>query len=182
MSEEEFGDSVNTDFATVVADGAYAHFLDGFISLLFYQIRTYPVENSLKDLKINRKKEIIADIRISTNQLKKLVYDLDSGLALKSTMTLSNSKSGYITRSAQINSEFVGEQFWKSGTFSDAEMQNIQNNLLSKNFEKLSENGKEKYMAILFEAFLERSDEIRELVDKDLEEQSVKKNEPPKSK
>lgn len=42
MTKEPIDVERSPDFATVVADGAYAHFLEGFVSLLFYLDKVFP--------------------------------------------------------------------------------------------------------------------------------------------
>lgn len=166
MSDDETIETMlNSNFPIIAADGVHTHFLDGFVSLLFYTTRTIPDEDGDK-LKVLNKKEMIADIRLSVNKTKKLVTDLDSGLDLLPLATVwgdvdyfSGKNEGKKDSEELHNVEVDGEEM-------DAKIAVS----IIQEFDKLSKENKGKCMKIVYQAINSKASEIREVIQADQEE------------
>jgi hypothetical protein len=77
------------EFATVVADGVIAHFLEGFASLLFYLDKVRPIYGDDVDRKkFQTERQTLFDVRLPINALKRLKKDLDQGLRMYTATSL----------------------------------------------------------------------------------------------
>jgi hypothetical protein len=69
------------DFVTVVIDGAYVHFYEGFLSLLFFRDKEFPSHGKNGDVTKTRvKREILHEVRMAIPIAKTITKDLDEGL------------------------------------------------------------------------------------------------------
>lgn len=75
-------DPTEDDFVTVVADGAYLHFQEGFVSMLFFQDKTFPSHNA-KDGNMTKKRTkrgLLHEVRLSIFSANILKQQLSEGL------------------------------------------------------------------------------------------------------
>lgn len=156
---------MNNDFATVVADGSYTRFLDGFVSMLFYQERVYPTKNNDGDVEMPKNNEVIADIRLSIKQVRKLVNELKYGLELYPILALMtddvNFTSGVKPFAKETKKHEEEETDWLP---TKEEFELLRSNVILGALDNLTDEGKEKYNSKLVEIMLEHVDELREIV------------------
>src|SRR5215213_6696017 len=88
MNDNEDGNI--EDFPTVIADGVNTHFMEGFVSMLFYQDKVFPhYQNKNETIqKITTERNTLFDVRLSINVLKTLLKDLDDGFKLYRSVSL----------------------------------------------------------------------------------------------
>lgn len=154
-------------FATVVSDGAYCHFLDDFISLIFYQTRVFPKNIVNGETDVKKKVEVLADVRLSRKAVKKLVEDLKDGLDMHPVFQLMQGKSDFFT--GLISGEDKGDNKVKDLKLSDEEIDNIKNNVLVDIKEELTKEGEKEYNNTLIKILLDHADVFHEIVRKDKE-------------
>src|SRR5438105_11635655 len=148
------------DYATVVSDGAYVHYLDGFVSLLFFRDTAFPTLNENGLLAKQRKsREILHEVRLSINAAKSLGENIENGM------------SGYIA--AQY--EATRADVWNYPQFERSEETapgiGSQNDLLmnaySKLWQRTNREGRRLIRAKLHEVYIqfvhEHMQEIREI-------------------
>lgn len=80
LEENDIIDYINDNYPIMVADGAYAYFLDDYVSL-YYQNRILPPKRINKTTKeTSGKREILGEIRISNTSMNKLLNELNKGI------------------------------------------------------------------------------------------------------
>jgi hypothetical protein len=172
MMPDDDQQKVFDDFATVVADGAYVHMHEGFVSLLFYQDRTIPIEDKNGKVSLPTRKETIADIRLSINALKQLMQDVDRGLKLYPAVGLFMKNINFVIDS--VDEESVDKKLHRS-TLSDEDVERLRSNVILVSNDELSDEGKEEYAKWVVKIVLDHFDELREIIRKDKEKQEAKK-------
>jgi len=168
LSEKPDIDNNGTDknFAILAVDGAYHHFLDGFVSLLFYQIITTPDHDRSK-VKFKTRRETVADLRIPINSLKKFMKELEEGLEYYPIHGLVNDNINYVVGSNM--KEESNDELNKTLDISDNE---VEMNLLRSIAEaqsKLSPEGRARFEALYKQLIRVHIDEFREIIHQDEE-------------
>lgn len=170
MSDSEISDDFSEqNFPIITADGAYSHFLEGFVSLLFYQVRVTPKDHADNKIMMQKKREYIADIRMSVDSLKRLMEDLDGGLKLYPIIGLMQNKTDFFT--GGDNARNISESKTVSNTtLSDKEEDNLRKNLILETGKNLSKKGREKYEEEIVNILTENVDRLREIARNDKKE------------
>lgn len=152
MSEED------TPFPILSADGAYVHFLEGFASLVFFQLREIYNEKE-NGSEVKRKKEILADIRIPISLLRRLSAQIQDGLEMIPTFALMQTTGldYYSNRNIPKNEteEYISE------SVSKLEIKIEDSNAGTYN---LTDEGKEKLKQIILHLTQQYHDEVREVI------------------
>src|SRR5215212_11044599 len=89
MSEDT--EESNVPFPTLVADGVHTHFMEGFVAMLFYQDKVYPVYQSGKTeskTKFRTQRYTLFDVRLSIESLKQLTGQLEEGVQFYNSLPL----------------------------------------------------------------------------------------------
>ncbi len=159
-------------FATVVADGTYCHFLDDFISLIFYQNRVFPKSIKGGEADIKKKEEILADVRLSRRAVKQLIDDLKGGLEMHPIFHLTQNKTDFFTGLVSGNEEEYEKL--KDLKLSKEEMDNLKNNVLVDLQETLSKEGQKEYNNAIIKIILDHVDVLHEIIRKDKQKQEMK--------
>ena len=165
---EDYDNSNDTDsFATVVTDGAMVHFLEGFVSLLFYQDRVYPKQKNDGSFSMPKKRETIADVRLSINNLKKLMADVQDGIKSYPVLSLISGTNDVDFFTGLKNSQKTkDDEELVDADFDDEETERIKANSIIQTMEELTDEGKEKYTNEVVEILLENYDRLREIARK----------------
>ncbi|CUR52526.1 protein of unknown function [Nitrosotalea devaniterrae] len=170
------------NFPTVVADGAYCHFLEDFISLIFYQTRVFPrLEKDGKTAIAPKRREILADIRFSREALRKLMNEIEQGLELYPAYTLMKGKDGFLTGLDPMNTLSKDSTISKL-SLTKAEFDHLKNNILVDMSTQLTKEGEKVYNDLLIKIIFEHEDELREIVRKYEKKPTVRKERNVKSK
>ena len=152
MSEE------SDQFPIISADGAYVHFLEGFASLAFFQVREMYNEQQ-NGSEVKREKEILADIRIPISLLRRLSTQIQDGLEMIPTFALMQ-KTGldyYSNKDIPKNEtvEYVSDSVSQLEIkIDDSEADNY----------NLTDEGKEKLKQIILRLTQQYHDEVREII------------------
>lgn len=168
MSEKPDIDTNGTDknFAILAVDGAYHHFLDGFVSLLFYQIITTPDHDRSK-VKFKTRRETVVDLRIPINSLKKFMKELEEGLEYYPIHGLIHDNINYVVGSNM--EEESNDELNKTLDVSDYEVEMNLVRAITEAQSKLSSEGKLKFGALYQQLFRLHIDEFREIIRQDEE-------------
>jgi hypothetical protein len=75
------------DYETVVVDGAYIHYYEGFLSLLFFRDKEFPSHDEKGDVtKTRTRREILHEVRMAIKTAKTVFNELDEGLSAYSEL------------------------------------------------------------------------------------------------
>lgn len=150
------------NFPIAVSDGVDLHFLDGFISFLFYTTRTIPRKDK-DEVEIINKKEMIADIRLSINKAKKLSTDLKNGFTMSPLMNVLEGKTDFFTG---VDEETVEVRKYSETIKIDENewnMARIAKGILYEIIDLPKEENK-KCMDIIYQAVCDKSTQLREIM------------------
>lgn len=170
MSDSEILDNIdNINFPIITADGAYSHFLDGFVSLLFYQVRIIPKDVKKDQILMHKNREYIAEIRLSVDRLKQLMQELDDGLKMYPMLGLLQNKTDFYT--GGVNAKAISESKIVTSTYlADKEEERIIKNLILETGKDLSKEGRKKYEEEIVKILIDNVDRLREISRNDQKE------------
>lgn len=76
-------DTIDPDFKTIAADGAYVRVLDSHVALMFYRDNVYPKHKSDLFMKFeNRERTVLHEVRIPTQGSIRLTTEMDDAISL----------------------------------------------------------------------------------------------------
>lgn len=151
-------------FPTVVSDGAYIHFLEGFASILFYQERVNPVVDKEGNVDMNKSRETIADIRFSIKSIKKLADEIQMGLKLYSVVALTSKNINFLQDTVEREQDVENTEQLQDMNMSYDDFEMVKGELLRKGFHDLTPEGIEKYNRKVGKILFEHFDELREII------------------
>lgn len=161
----------NEKFPILSADGAYVHFLEGFVSLSFFQLREiYSQQEDHSTAK--REKEILADIRIPINLLRRLSKQIQDGLEMIPTVALMQ-KTGL----DYYSNEHIPNDETKEFVVDKVPQLEIKIEDPSVEDYNLTDEGKEKLKEMVLRLTQQYHDEVREIIQGYSKEKMKKENE-----
>jgi hypothetical protein len=172
MPDDQNPHDFDEQFATIVADGAYIHFLDGYASLVFYHDKIFPKVSKNGKIILPNKRENLAEIRLSIPALKKFKNDLEDGIRTYPIFSLLPMNIDYFGGVSDI--EPKGENYVDT-TLDEMSQEHLADMAVFMNYETISDEGKKEFGKLTNKILLEHADELREVVQKDIEKQKGKK-------
>lgn len=174
MSNDYLDENIDEQYPVEVVDGAYSHFLEGFVSLVFFRdIVLPPNEKDVDMVKVNGKRKILFELRIPISRLKILMKELEAGSKLYSATSLLTKNRDFWTNPPSFEDEHED-----TGTFDSNEIvpkiQDIGMESISKIFSSLSEDGKEKISEIVSQCLHDNMEQIRAIAQEDVKNMSKK--------
>jgi hypothetical protein len=164
MAEESSGESFE-EFPTVVADGAHAHFREGFVSLLFYQDKVIPMYNKEGDEsdKFQTERRTLFDVRLPVSALNYLLIDLQKGQRFyRATSLVTENRDFWVGVDA-----FQATRKLNAVDPSEKETDEVVKGSIIKLIQGLSPEGVDRVQNVIAECLHDRLEEIRQIADDD---------------
>jgi len=171
MSEDNDPHVEKEYYPIISVDGAYHKYLDGFVSLLFYQIITMPDHDRSK-VTFHTERQTVADLRIPINTLKKFLKQLQDGLDYYPIHGLVNENINYVV--GDLNES--NDELNKTLDIEDDVERNLVRSI-SEAQSNLSPEGKKKFGELFKRVVGLHVDEFREVIRQDEEIHKVSSNE-----
>lgn len=163
MGEEPLGVETDPSFVTVVSDGAYAHFLEGFVSLLFFQDTAIPKHTTKRELDlVDRKRHIMFEVRMSVNATKLLAASMKEGLKTYASTGLFFRNRDFWNYTSPRKTP---TQLHALDKETDIDLEKVLTHSLEYILDKLPEEGVKKVNDILMQCIHEHIEEIKQIAE-----------------
>lgn len=176
MSDNGDVESID-NIPTEVVDGALIHFLEGFVSLIFYREKAYPPPEGHPigaTLKLKRKRQMLFEVRLAVEPLGRLVDEMKQGLEVYSQQALlTDYRNFWLSETTDTPSEEEMTKLAPEELLIKSD--NIEMDSLFKMIGKLSTKGRRQLSKVFSQFLHEHIEDIRKLAIEDAKKQGVNK-------